>query len=236
MLHHSDNWVKQITFAHDTKASILIIMNTFSKLLIPTTLLCCLASSLCAVTVRSNAIRNKALFGITFPDDSKEYYGKEAAIHSISKQEYITSGFRVVEINIVTAGNGLLRIYHSRALKPGELQAALMDGATAAGVPPVIQRTPMPPGVQAMADRASGVAEAITSDTVMKEYPLATHARTIEYRIQTRSELLDLFDQLQKHWLKEPTYFEGGQIVAEDESISKKMEPRSLGGTRFIVK
>jgi hypothetical protein len=87
-----------------------------------------------------------------------------------------------------------------------------------------------------MADRASAVAEAMTSDTVMKEYPLATHARTIEYRVQTRSEVLELFDQLQKHWIKEPTYFEGGQIVAEGEATSRKMEPRSLGGTRFIVK
>jgi len=195
-----------------------------------------LVSSLSAVTVRSRAIKNKALFAITFPDDTKEYYGKEATIHSISKQEYITSGFRVVEINIVTAGNGLLRIYYSRALRLGELQAAMSDGASAAGVPSIIQRSPLPPGVQQMANRASGVAEAMTSDTVMKEYPLATHARTIEYRIQTRDELLDLFDKLQKHWIKEPTYFEGGQIVTEGESTSSKMEPRSLGGTRFIVK
>ncbi|MFQ3226028.1 MAG: hypothetical protein ACI8Z5_002297 [Lentimonas sp.] len=211
-------------------------MNTLSKQLLSALLLCCVVSSLGAVSVRSRAIKNKALFGITFPNDTKEYYGKEAAIHSISKQEYITSGYRVVEINIVTAGNGLLRIYHSRALKIGELQAAMADGAAAAGVPSTMQPSPLPPGVQAMADRASGVAEAMTSDTVMKEYPLATHARTIEYRVQTRSELLDLFDELQKHWLKEPAYYEGGQIVEADESISKKMEPRSLGGTRFIVK
>jgi hypothetical protein len=195
-----------------------------------------MVSSLSAVTVRSRAIKNKALFAITFPGDSKEYYGKEAAIHSISKQEYITSGYRVVEINIATASNGLLRIYHSRTLQLGELQTAMSDGAAAAGVPSTIQRSPVPPGVQQMADRASAVAEAITSDTVMKEYPLATHARTIEYRVQKRSELLDLFDQLQKHWIKEPTYFNGGQIVAADESTSQKMEPRSLGGTRFIVK
>ncbi|CAA6677314.1 MULTISPECIES: hypothetical protein [unclassified Lentimonas] len=210
-------------------------MNTLSKQLFAALLLCCVASSLSAVSVSSNAIANKALFGITFPADSKEYYGKEAAIHSISKQEYITSGFRVVEINIVTAGSGLLRIYHSRALKLGELQAAMDDGAAAAGVPSTLQRSPVPPGVQEMADRASGVVEAMTSDTVMKEYPLATHARTIEYRVQTRSELLDLFDELQKHWLKEPAFYESGQIVDEDEATSSKMEPRSLGGTRFIV-
>jgi len=212
-------------------------MKILAKPLLTTALLlCCVASSLNAVTVRTRAIKNKALFGITFPDDSKEYYGKEAAIHSISKQEYITSGFRVVEINIVTAGNGLLRIYHSRALRLGELQAAMDDGAAAAGAPSAIKMSPVPPGVQQMADRASGVAEAMTSSTVMKEYPLATHARTIEYRVQTRSELLDLFDELQKHWLKEPAYYEGGQIIDADKATSKKMEPRSLGGTRFIVK
>ena len=107
----------------------------------------------------------------------------------------------MIEINIATASSGLLRIYHSRALQLGELQAAMADGASAAGVPSTIQRSPVPPGVQQMADRASAVAEAVTSDTVMKEYPLATHARTIEYRVQTRSELLDLFDQLQNHWI-----------------------------------
>ena len=121
-------------------------MIPFSKRLLPTLLLCCMVSSLSAVTVRSRAIKNKALFAITFPDDSKEYYGKEAAIHSISKQEYITSGYRVVEINIVTAGNGLLRIYHSRALQLGELQAAMTDGASAAGVPSSIQRSPFRQG------------------------------------------------------------------------------------------
>lgn len=227
--------MKQIKFAHDQKASTLILMTPLYKYLTCALLLCCLASSLSAVTVRTRAIKNKALFAITFPGDSKEYFGKEAAIHSISKQEYITTGYRVVEINIVTAGSGLLRIYYSRPLRIGELQAAMADGAAAAGVPSTIQRSPVPPGVQQMADRASGVAEAITSDTVMKEYPLATHARTIEYRVQTRSELIDLFDELQKHWQKEPTYYEGGQIVDEDQATSSKMEPRSLGGTRFIV-
>ena len=69
----------------------------------------------------------------------------------------------------------------------------------------------------------------------MKEYPLTTHARTIDYRVQTRSELLDLFDELQKHWIKEPAYYESGQIIDENEATSSKMEPRSLGGTQFIV-
>ena len=205
-----------------------------TKLLIAV-LLCCWLTSLTAVTVRPNDIANNALFGITFASDSKAYYGKEGAVHSISTQEYITSGFRVVEINILTSGRGLLRIYHSRTLQPGELQAAMLDGASAAGMPSTLQRSPMPDGIQALADRASGIAEALTSDTVMKEYPIATHAGTIEYRVQTRRELLDLFDQLHKHWLKEPTEVEGASTVNEDGSTSQPMTPRSLGGTRFIV-
>lgn len=193
-----------------------------------------MAASLPAVTVRSNAIRNNALYGITFPGDTRTYYGKEGSVQSISKQEYITATFRVVEINIVTNGSALIRIYHGRPLKAGEVAEALGDGAAALGAPS-ITRTPLPPSIQAMADQASGVPDAITSDTVIKDYPIATHARTIEYRLRSRDELLDLFDQLKKHWLKEPAYYEGGQIVAEDDTTQTEMKPRSLGGTLFTV-
>jgi hypothetical protein len=206
-----------------------------TKLLTIAALLCGCFNALSALTVRPNDIANNALFGITFASESKAYYGKEDAVHSISTQEYITSGFRVVEINILTSGRGLLRIYHSRTLGAGELQAAMIDGASAAGMPSTLQRSPMPAGMQSLADRASGIEGAATSDTVMKEYPIATHAGTIEYRVQTRRELLDLFDQLQKHWLKEPTEVEGAPIVNEDGSTSQPMTPRRLGGTRFIV-
>ena len=38
----------------------------------------------------------------------------------------------------------------------------------------------------------------------MKEYPTATHAKTIEYRVSKLDELLELYDQLEKHWRKNP--------------------------------
>jgi hypothetical protein len=113
----------------------------------------------------------------------------------------------------------------------------MSDGLGAAGIPgggSIIQR-PLPPQVQAIADRAASVSEAVTGTEVMKEYPIATHAHTIEYRIGSREELLELHQELKKHWLKEPAFFEGGQIVSEDESIDKEMKPRSLGGTLFKV-
>ncbi len=200
-------------------------------------LLCVLGTQLSAVTVTTHGIKNKAIYGIDFGDDLRAYYGKEADVLSISQQEYVTAAFRVLEINIVTDGTALLRIYYSRPLRAGELAKALSNSGTAAGIPAgSIITQPLPPQVQALADRASGIAEAATSSTVIKEYPIATHAHTIEFRINSREELIDLHDQLKKHWLKEPAYYEAGQIVDEADAVDKEMKPRSLGGTLFKVK
>ncbi len=198
------------------------------------------ATSLSAVSVDSKGIKNKAIFGISFPQESRSYVAREDAVQSISLQEYITSSFSVLELNIVTDGSALLRIYHTRALQPGELQAALSNGAAAAGAPSSIIQRPLPERIQNLADRANGVTEALTSSTVIKDYPHATHAHTVEFRVASRSELIELHDQLKKHWLKEPALFEDGQIVTEDETTEQKtteqkMTPRSLGGTVFTI-
>ena len=206
------------------------------KILI-TLLLTAFSYQLSAVSVTTRGVRNQAIYSIEFPEESRTYSGSEAGVQSISTQEYITANFRVIELNVVTQGIALLRIYYSRPLRLGELQQAMGDGISATGISgssSIIQR-PLPPQMQALADRAAGVSEAVTGTEVMKEYPIATHAHTIEFRIGSRDELLELHQELKKHWLKEPAFFEGGQIVSEDESTDKEMKPRSLGGTLFKV-
>lgn len=199
--------------------------------------ICFTSPALTAVTVDSAAIQNNAIFGIAFPDATRSYLAQEKAVSSISLQQYITSSFNVLELNIVTDGTALVRIYHSRAIKPSELQEALGNGASTAGVgggSSIIQR-PLSPGIQKLADRASGIQEAVTSSTVIKDYPHATHAHTVEYRVSSRTELLGLYSELRKHWLQEPAFFEGGQIVSPENAIDKEMKPRTLGGTLFTV-
>ena len=210
-------------------------MLSLRKILTPL-LLTAFGCQLSAVSVTTRGVRNQAIYGIEFPKESRTYYGSEAGVQSISTQDYITGNFRVIELNIVTQGTALLRIYHIRPLRSGELQQAMSDGLGVTGIPgsSIIQR-PLPPQVQAMADRAASVSEVVTGTEVMKEYPMATHAHTIEFRIGSRNELLELHEELKKHWLKEPAFFEGGQIVSEDESSDKEMKPRSLGGTLFKV-
>jgi len=192
--------------------------------------------SLSGVQVDSNAVPNRALFQIEFPGETRGFLAREEAINSISKQEYITGAFRVVEVNVVTEGNALLRIYYSRPLKAGEAKAAL-DDATAAATGGTVTpfRSPLPDSVRQMADRAGGAAEAVTGNTVIKEYPIATHAGTIEFRVRKRSEVIELYDELMKHWTKEPAFFENDRIVSEDEATQTERRPRSLGGTIFTV-
>jgi hypothetical protein len=206
------------------------------RLIVPLTITLLINAPLHALEVVTQGIKNSALFGIDFPGDARSFHAREASVLSISKQEYLTAAFRVVEVNVVTNGPALLRIYHSRALKPGEFASALNDTAQASGLPGAsIIQTPLPPQIEAMASRASNVADTITSQTVIKEYPLATHAHTIEFRISSRNELMALHAELIKHWLKEPAFYEGGQIVTADGATDSQRKPRSLGGTLFKV-
>jgi hypothetical protein len=212
-------------------------MLSLRKILTPL-LLTAFGCQLSAVSVTTRGVSNQAIYGIEFPKESRTYYGSEAGVQSISTQDYITGNFRVIELNIVTQGTALLRIYHIRPLRPGELQQAMSDGLGATGIPggsSIIQSSLTTQVSKAMADRAASISEVVTGTEVMKEYPMATHAHTIEFRIGSRNELLELHEELKKHWLKEPASFEGGQIISEDESTDKEMKPRSLGGTLFKV-
>jgi hypothetical protein len=125
-------------------------MLSLRKILTPL-LLTAFGCQLSAVSVTTRAVRNQAIYGIEFPAETRTYYGSEAGVQSISTQDYITTNFRVIELNIVTQGTALLRIYYSRPLRPGELQQAMTEGIGAAGIPggSSIIQGPLPPQVQA---------------------------------------------------------------------------------------
>jgi hypothetical protein len=190
-----------------------------------------------ALEVKVGEIRNNAIFGIDFPGTSRAYYAREAAVQAVSIHEYITVSFHVLEINLVTEGAALLRIYHSRPLEADEVAGAGLRGARSTGAPgSTLIRSPLPKSVESMIDRSAGeAADAVTETTVMKEYPVATHSRTIEFRLSSRSELLELFEELQKHLIREPAYYEDGRIVDPGGRTETQQRPRSLGGTLFVV-
>lgn len=101
-------------------------------------------------------------------------------IVSVSSHEYLVDGaVRVVEMNIDTLGSVLARFYFLEPNKPntpGNVGAAAIDRA------------------QELLKEAVEKTGQDAWKKVVKNYPTTTHARTVEYRLQTREDLNRLFE------------------------------------------
>lgn len=119
------------------------------------------------------------------------------SIVSVSQHEYIVDGAaRVTEVNIDTFGNMAVRFYY---------------------LEPVIPQSPAGVG-QSTINKLEELAHEATDRTgtddvwrkVVKNYPTTTHARTIEYRLESKEQLQKLFDSAEKAFRRNDTAtFEG---------------------------
>jgi len=102
------------------------------------------------------------------------------SIVSVSMHEYLVDGpVRVVEMNIDTQGSALVRFYFLEPNvpnAPGGVGAALVDKA------------------QQLLTQAADKTGQDAWKKVIKNYPTTTHARTVEYRLQSRDELNKVFE------------------------------------------
>lgn len=108
-------------------------------------------------------------------------------INVVSIHEFNLPGGRVTEMNIVTEGAGLARFYYMEASLPG--------GGTAAAEVAKARLT----------DLANTAADRTGTDKVwqkvQKDYPLATHAHTIEFRLQNKADLTSLHTSAKRAWM-----------------------------------
>lgn len=107
-------------------------------------------------------------------------------IRAIAKHEYIISnaGTRVVEVTIETGGDTTTRIYYVEPV-----------GANASGTTQrAIQRG------QELVDRSGNRTNQNLTSQVTKEYPVTTHAKTIEYRVSDEAALNRVYQDLKKAW------------------------------------
>ena len=110
-------------------------------------------------------------------------------ITSISTHEFVVDGVaRVVEVNVGTTGSTLARFYYIEQIEPS---------------------TPMGVGQSAITtlqDRLKEGADRTGQEElwrkVVKNYPTATHAHTVEYRLQSRKDLMDLFESAEEAWMR----------------------------------
>jgi hypothetical protein len=108
-------------------------------------------------------------------------------ITSVSRHKYLLDGALVVdEVTIDTVGQGLARFYYitpvgSAASQTSTGSAVLERGKTLLNV--------------------AGQRSGMDLDTmVVKKYPETTHARTIEYRLDTETQLKALFESASTSW------------------------------------
>src|SRR5688500_18733183 len=113
-------------------------------------------------------------------------------ITSISAHEFVVDGVaRVAEVNVATYGSVLARFYFIEQIDPttpvgvgqsaiNVLQDKLKEGADRTGQDELWRK-------------------------VVKNYPGATHAHTVEYRLDSRKDLMDLFESAEEAWMRNRT-------------------------------
>lgn len=107
-------------------------------------------------------------------------------IASISRHRYLLDGAVIVdEVTVDTAGQALARFYH---LSP------VTDAVGNESIGRLADRG------REILEHAAGRANTGVQNMVIKKYPDTTHARTIEYRIETTEQLTALYNSLRTAW------------------------------------
>ena len=128
---------------------------------------------------------NTGLFGIKIGESNQEFYAAVRQINSVSLQEYVTAAYNVTEVVIDMIGSSVqLRIYNTELIDPMKLadQASknLPMGAGAIQKPDFNMPDPVKDAVKTI--------NKSTNLIVNKEYPVTTHAKTIEFRVASKEE------------------------------------------------
>lgn len=146
-----------------------------------------------AFTKKSDALKNKNVFGIVFENNASVFVNA-GLVSSISKQEYVLGTIFVSEIVIDTFGNSQIRIYNSSPLDHTKIKQKAVKV-----LPTTVQSAT---AVADYAQRAKGFVEDSYGvnlsgvDTVYKDFPATTHAKTIEFAISKPEELDNLYELL----------------------------------------
>ncbi len=120
---------------------------------------------------------NQTLFRCTLPGGTYEVAVR--AIVAVASHEYVVDGIaRVTEVNIDTTGALVARFYYIEPATPntpGGLGAATIEKA------------------QQLFKEAADRSGQDAWKKVVKNYPMTTHARTVEYRVTEKEHLTRIF-------------------------------------------
>lgn len=152
-----------------------------------------------ALQIRPKAFPNQGIFGIEVAGSDVGFYGRADQILSVSFQEYTTGNFIVAEVTVDMANSGQqLRIYSARP--PGSADAAdrvnrgLQANAQNRGLEPgQATQVPVPGPLGVIEQKLDNLRNKTTDGLVVKPWPTATHAKTVEMTVASRAEILAFY-------------------------------------------
>lgn len=119
-----------------------------------------------------------------------EYMVALDRISAISRHQYVLDGAVIVdEVTVDALGQALVRFYF---LKP--VSDALAGNAAGKAVSRVLDRG------REVAEGAAGKGGIEIQNMVVKKFPDTTHAKQIEYRVQSAEELTGLYNSVRSAW------------------------------------
>ena len=126
-----------------------------------------------------------------------------AKISSVSVHDFNMVGGRITEVNVDGSGSVCARFYFMEPIKVGSVLAAS----------------------ELAKERITEVADAVADRTgtdkvwrnVQKTYPTSTHAHTVEYRLQNRTDLMAIHKSAKDAWVSNR-----GRTITIVEEASKK--------------
>jgi hypothetical protein len=157
------------------------------------------SASASALQIRPRAFPNQGIFGIEVAGSDVGFYARADQILSVSFQEYTTGSFIVAEVTVDMANSGQqLRIYSARP--PGAADAVdranrgLQANAQNRGLEPgQATQLPVPGPLAAVEQRLDNLRNKTTDGLVVKPWPTATHAKTVEMTVASRGEILAFY-------------------------------------------
>ncbi|MDR2863650.1 MAG: hypothetical protein LBV54_07265 [Puniceicoccales bacterium] len=208
--------------------------------------------TLCAATaptasagkIKQDAIPNRGIFAIQIGGTEQEFYGRVDRVISVSFQEYTTGPLVVSEVVVDMAeSNQLLRIYNAR---PVSLEATAQHATAAVSdttQDAVGTTTPSTPSAiaepLAKADeQIQNSYERMAGSFVVKTYPATTHAKTVEFSVANRKELVSFYKSFRDLYSgREVQVLRNGATVTGNaaEATSGVISISKLGGTIFTI-
>ncbi|MGB0371535.1 MAG: hypothetical protein ACPGN3_09295 [Opitutales bacterium] len=189
--------------------------------------------SFAGISVRHNAIPNPEVYGLSL-GDGQELYGRVRSVNSISIQRYLTPAYAVVEMVIDVINSPLqIRIYSTDLI-----DTAGVAGNTAEPIASEIPfaNAPLKFGQQEFNNATAPVtdkAEAVLDTApVVKDYPLTTHSKTIEYKLPSADDVIALFEAFNGLWLRKPESINEMESSDAETQATGRVNP--LSRTLFV--